>query len=120
MFTNNAGLFLVFKAKKYKEDLNVACRNFGLFDRHLNLGGPADTNLPLPGFLVTVKAFYDNNFLSHFGEESELRYASIFSDLYPVHLIKQPILKLQICTIFHQFLIILSYKSSLFMLSKII
>ena len=77
-FTNNVGLFLVFKAKKSKEDLNVACRNFGLFDRHLNLGGPyADTNLPMPGFLVTVKAFYDNNFLSHFGEESELRYACI-------------------------------------------
>ena len=57
----------------------VACRNFGLFDRHLNLGGPVDTNLPLPGFLVSVKAFYDNNFLSHFGEESELRYAFLLS-----------------------------------------
>ena len=87
---------MVFKAKKSKEDLNVACRNFGLFDRHLNLGGPADTNLPMPGFLVTVKAFYDNNFLSHFGEECELRYAFIFSELYVVHLIKQAILKLQI------------------------
>ena len=76
----NAGFFLVFKANKSKEDLNVACRNFGLFDRHLNLGGPVDTNLPLPGFLVSVKAFYDNNFLSHFGEESELRYAFTFSE----------------------------------------
>ena len=84
------------KQKISKEDLNVACRNFGLFDRHLNLGGPADTNLPLPGFLVTVKAFYDNNFLSHFGQESELRYAFIFRELYLVHLIPRPILKLQI------------------------
>ena len=77
---NNFGCRYIFKAKKSKEDLNIAWRNFGLFDRHLNLVGPADTTLPTPGFLVTVKAFYDNNFLAHFGGESELRYELVFSN----------------------------------------
>ena len=61
----------------YLDALEETARNFGIVQHHLrNLN--REESLPENGFIVNIKSFYDNNFLTHFGAEAELRLVGFY------------------------------------------